>query len=137
MLFARLNGVAGQAVDRVNGEPVRITPRTAAMPKRPLSGDPSREQILLTARFTLEPREADLEGQRRGTDLGGFTTLQGADAMLVISSSEAAKLPYRLQDGDLIELLSPLRAETPRWRALRQLPGNGTLVVIPLNRDLT
>jgi hypothetical protein len=133
-LFDRLAKFSGGAVDRVMGEPVRITPRLA-LPKRPLAGDGDRAVVELVARFTLEPETVELEGQRRGTDLGGFTRMQGAEAVLVISAIEAEKLTYRLRTGDLIEMLALKHAERPRWSALTPLPSSGGLLVIPLTRE--
>lgn len=133
-LFDRLDRAAGRVADRVMGEAVEIMPRIV-LPKRPASADPDRQVIGLTARFVLEPELDNLEGQRRGTDLGGFSRLAGQVAMLIIESDEAAKLPYVVVAGDLVQLASPLRASHPRYCVLHAARGDLDILTLHLSRE--
>lgn len=132
-LFDRLDRAAGRVADRVMGEAVEIHPQTA-LPKRPSVVDPSRAVIALTARFVLEPLTDELEGQRRGTDLGGFTLLAGQVAQLVIEASESAKLPYDVVTGDLVALLAPRRASHPHYRVLHVTRSDLDILTLHLSR---
>lgn len=133
-LFDRLDRAAGRVADRVMGEAVEIQPQTA-LPKRPSAADPSRAVIALTARFVLEPETDELEGQRRGTDLGGFTRLAGQVAMLIIEAGEAAKLTYDVVTGDMVALLAPRRAAHPRYCVLHAARSDLDILTLHLSRE--
>lgn len=116
------------------GEPVRISPRVA-LPKRPLASDDSRPVTDLVGRFRIKPKQIELEGQRRGTDLGGFTVLEGAEASLTLSPVEALKLGFALRQGDLIILLEPAADIWPRWSALAPQSYSTGQILLPLTRE--
>lgn len=116
------------------GEAVEILPRIN-LPKRPASGDPDRAPLALTARFTLEPETGELEGQRRGTDLGGFTRLAGQIALLTIEAAEAAKLTYDVVAGDLVALRAPGRSSHPRYGVLHVATSDLGILVLHLTRE--
>lgn len=133
-LFDRLDRAAGRVADRIMGEAVDILPRIV-LPKRPASADPGRQVIRLTARFILEAELDNLEGQRRGTDLGGFTRLAGQVALLIIEAVEAAKLPYGVVAGDLVQLSDPRRASHPRYCVLHAAKGDLDILTLHLSRE--
>jgi hypothetical protein len=134
-MFDRLDRAAGRVADRVMGEAVEVLPRIT-LPKRPASADPDRSVVGLTARFTLEAQDGDLEGQRRGTDLGGFTRLAGQVAILTIEASEAAKLTYEIVAGDLVALRAPSRASHPRYCVLNAPRSDLGILTLHLSREI-
>lgn len=134
--FSAYRQMGARAVDRVMAQPIQIVPRHT-LPKRPLAGDGSRPPVTLAARLTLKPSEIELEGKRRGTDLGGFASLQGFEALLTISEAEVPLLSYPLKQGDLVVLLEPEPGVWPRWSILVARPSASGRIVAPLTRDLT
>lgn len=116
------------------GEAVEVLPRIN-LAKRPASGDPDRAPVELTARFTLEPETGELEGQRRGTDLGGLTRLAGQIALLTIEAAEAARLTYDVVAGDLVALRSAVRASHPRYGVLHVAKSDLGILVLHLTRE--
>lgn len=130
--FSRLDRLASQTVDRLNGERFRLTPMAeGGDPNGRRVPDPTRSTITATGIFDLDPAPFGIEIGNRHVSQGDNDFRSLAVGRRPVLSIARGHLPQMPRQGDLVELLARPEAEA-KWRVVSCRPDGESRVELVL-----
>lgn len=129
-----LSRVAARVVERTWGEAVLLTPRLVSdYGTSPV--DPARPATVVRAIVSVEQKDGDLQGGRRGTQMQGTTYISMERVHLYLRPETIEGLGYEVKKGDFVTLSERPAPNTYLVEHIAELDGGETQ--INLNRTNT
>lgn len=127
----RLARHVSRVTERTWGEAVQIVPRLAS-DYSAASADPDRPATTVRGIVSVEQKETDMQGSRRGTQMQGTVNIATETTHVFLRPETVTALGYAIRKDDMVVLLD--RAEEDRFLVTNVATLDGLDVLLNLTK---